>query len=569
VIPSARRWRRAIRARGAEPRLSMPTLHAFVAAPVRRLPLALALVLAALLSLPQVWPLDRVVDHQDPLFTMWRIAWIGHTLIPDPAQLFHPNIFHPERYALTFSDSVLLQGITGSVLREIGLSPPVAYNLLIWASYPLAALTMFLLAEKVSGSAWAALVAGLAFALSPVRFDHIMHIEQSWTQWIPLQLYFALRAGEEGSVRAALGLAVSLLLQLLSGLYLFVFTCTALVVVAAGLALERRLAPFRRLAVSALIVASIVGPVAAAYVATYSTGLRNIGTRGIDEVRIYSATADNFFSAPARNLLYGWTEEFWGGPERQLFTGLVVMALTAAALIHVRRPYRATLAGVAVFAGLMCFGVNGWLYGWFYEWIPGYANLRVPSRYGNHLSAALAALAACGARDLIGPAVATAGQRFAMVGLVVLVLMEMATWPPERTRRVPVSPSEVDRVLAASPDSVVLEYPLPKPGWLPAWDADYEMRSIYHWRPLVNGYSGNYPKSYLDLLDRLEPTVPGGPEWMDAILRTGATHLVVHMRVKQPDEIGTFLFELEKHPNVSPLGDFQCWPDACRLYRLR
>ncbi len=546
----------------------MPTPHLFALRPDLRLPLAFALVLTALLSLPQVWPLDRVVDHQDPLFSMWRIAWVGHSLVHAPGTLFHANIFHPQAYTLTFSDSVLLQGVSGSVLRGLGLSPPVAYNLLMWLSFPVSALTMFALAEKVSGSAWGALIAALAFALSTNRFDHLMHLELIWTQWIPLQIYCALCAYENGGLGAALALAGSLLLQLLSGLYLFLFAATALVVVVLGLAVSRRLAPIRRVVRTTVIVAVLVGLPATAYARTYAAGLQDIGPRTVDEVETYSARVSNFFSAPSRNVLYGWTEEFWGGAERQFFAGFVVMGLVAVALVKIGRSYRVAMAGLALFAAWMCLGVNGSLYPLFYEWVPAYANLRVPARFATFLSAALAPLAACGLSDLINRATIARTRRALVAATAGMIVLETATLPPLYTRTVPDGPSPVDRVLAATPDSVVVEYPMPRPGWFPAWDAVYEMRSIHHWRPLVNGYSGNYPTSYVDLIDRLDATVPGGAAWMKEIKRTGATHLVVHKGVEKTDIVGAFLFELEKNPDVSPVGDFGCWPDSCRLYRL-
>jgi hypothetical protein len=533
----------------------------------KHLPLGLAVALTALLSLPQFWPFDRVVDHQDPLFSMWRIAWIGHALAESPGQLFHANIFYPDRYTLTYSDSVLLQGVAGSALRAIGLSPPVAYNLLMWLSYPLSAFTMFLLARKVSGSPWGAFVAALAYSLSAVRFDHIMHLENTWTQWVPLLLFCGIRAFEEGTVRWALALAASLLLQLTSGLYLFLFTGPVLMLLVAGIALAGRLAPLGRAVRAAVIVAAIVGPPAAAYARTYAVGLEQIGPRRLEDVGQYSASPSNFFSAPERNLIYGWTEEFWGAPERQLFAGFAVMGLAAVALVRITRPYRAVLAVLTVFTGLMCLGVNGWLYEFFYEWVPGFSNLRVPARFANHLSAAIAALAACGLHDLVGPATSQR-RRLAVGALASLVLLEATTGPPEHTRTVPTAPSDLDRVLAANPEGAIVEYPLPRAASLPAWDAVYQMRSIHHWRPLVNGYSGHYAPSYVERLERLDRAVPGDAAWVHEIVGSGVTHLVVHLGVEKPDTLGAFLFALEKNPTVSPVGNFDCWPDTCRLYRL-
>ena len=44
--------------------------------------------------------LDRVSDLFDPLFSIWRIAWVAHQLPRDPVHLYDANIFWPERYTL-------------------------------------------------------------------------------------------------------------------------------------------------------------------------------------------------------------------------------------------------------------------------------------------------------------------------------------------------------------------------------------------------------------------------------------------------------------------------------------
>lgn len=534
-----------------------------------RAALIIAVTLAGLVSLPQVLPLHAVVDHQDPLFSLWRIAWIGHALATSPTELFHGNIFYPHRYTLTYSDAVLVQGLLGTALHAVGLAPAVAYNLLIWASFPLSALFMFLLAHKVSGHPWAAAVAALAYALGAYRFDHIMHLEQVWTQWLPLHFLLTLEALERGTWRAALALAASLLLQLFSGLYLFLFTVTTLPVFVVGHLAATRSIPWRAIGRTAAIGLLIVVPCVGAYAYLYTLGLAPVGHRSIDDVRNYSATIGSFLASPERNVLFGWSEGLLGGiNEKQLFPGLVASALAVIALARIRQPYRVALAAAAAFAALMALGAHGPLYRFFYELVPGYANLRVPTRYGAFLSMAIAALAACGLADLLRTREGVRGRLALAASLALAVLVETASAPPYR-RTVPESPTFVDRYLASQPDAVVMEYPFALSGWLPANDPLYQMRSIHHWRPLVNGYSGNYPPEYLRLLEHLDKAPAGGTEWLDAIRDAGATHLVVHKDLEKPDITGALLYELERRSDVQSLGEMACWPDRCGVYKLR
>jgi hypothetical protein len=94
------------------------------------------------------------------------------------------------------------------------------------------------------------------------------------------------------------------------------------------------------------------------------------------------------------------------------------------------------------------------------------------------------------------------------------------------------------------------------------------MRSIHHWRPIVNGYSGNYPPEYLRLLDDLEASPPGSSVWIDLLRKAGATHLIVHTGLVEPDITGAVLFELERRKDVESVGQLACWPDRCGVYQL-
>ena len=59
--------------------------------------------------------------------------------------------------------------------------------------------------------------------------------------------------------------------------------------------------------------------------------------------------------------------------------------------------------------------------------------------------------------------------------------------------------------LARLPDGNVLELPLPRPDGLPFHDASYLYTSTFHWKTLVNGYSGYYPPSYIRRLVTQHP----------------------------------------------------------------
>ncbi len=50
----------------------------------------------------------------------------------------------------------------------------------------------------------------------------------------------------------------------------------------------------------------------------------------------------------------------------------------------------------------------------------------------------------------------------------------------------------------------IAELPLPQPDTLPGWDPYFQAWSVWHWRPLLNGYSGFYSAEYLQALRDLK-----------------------------------------------------------------
>jgi len=59
-------------------------------------------------------------------------------------------------------------------------------------------------------------------------------------------------------------------------------------------------------------------------------------------------------------------------------------------------------------------------------------------------------------------------------------------------------PAEVYQALRVAKPGVIIEFPLPNLDNLPGWDPYYQAWSVWHWRPMLNGYSGFYSRQYQD-----------------------------------------------------------------------
>jgi hypothetical protein len=510
-------------------------------------------LLTLLLTWPQVAELQSVPRHQDPLFSIWRLAWIGRALSTAPDQLFNGNNYYPTRGTLLFSDATLVQGLLAWPFVRLGVPLPSVYNVLVLASFVASAWAMWLLAFELTGSRRGAFVAGLIFAFAPFRFDHYIHLELLWGFWTPLTLWALHRALDTVKFRYGALTGAFAVLQLTSCIYYGVFLSTALVIVTAGLLFMSKYRQPRRWI--ALVPGAIIAAAGGAlYAQPYVDMARVLGDRGLRQVQGYSPEFHSYLAAPATNWLYGWTSSYWGGNERHLFVGLVAIVLVTVAIVRYRRtwvPVYTALLGVAV---LICVGVNGPFYHLLYEWWPGYDGLRVPSRAGLIVVMAVALLAAGGLTVVMGWCRSDRMRTGAFAVTVGLVLMEYCN-PLSGLQQLEHRTPYVYSWLAAQGDVVVLDLPVPRANELPGNEPTYQWLSTFHWRPLVNGYSGHYPKSYIRLLHTLR-TFPDRRS-IEALRAISVKFVIVHERGFSSRKFLALRMAMESTAELRPVARFQ------------
>ena len=163
-----------------------------------------------------------------------------------------------------------LTDLPGRALARL-VGPVAAYNLLVLATFPLAAATAYLLARYVLGSHPGAMVAGLVYAVLPFHVAHATgHPHVAQTQWLPLYFLALWRCLDGPDLRRALFLLASAAAVALSNFYAgfiaAVLTPVALVayaVISPRRPVEERR---RRLALTGLTLAVAV---AAGFLLTY------------------------------------------------------------------------------------------------------------------------------------------------------------------------------------------------------------------------------------------------------------------------------------------------------------
>ncbi len=522
----------------------------------RRSELALATLAFAALTLALTFPqalylTARVGTHYDALFSVWRLAWVAHQLRADPQHLFDANIFHPEPGTLAYSDAMLLLGAAGAPAMWAGVPPVLVYNMLVLLAFVAAGVGMFVLGRELGGSRAGAACAGIFFAFQPYRFAHFSHLELLWTCWIPLAAWALLRMMRSGRLRDGVATGVFLGLQAWSCLYYALFVCTFLPLVAAGAALGRARAITCRHVIAAAAGAVCFAVMVAPYSLPYLRSGLAARLRGVEDVTRWSAGLTEYGAAQIGHWWYPGAPPTVDAFEGVLFPGALAIALSIYALL-VGRPRRLAVlcAAIALVAFDLSLGVNGFSYGLLHTWLAPYRSLRVPARFFVIVSAALAALT-CMAVTHIRQT--WARGRYMALATVALMVVESASMPLPLSE-VPAVPPRLYEWLAGQPAAPVFEWPTPRPDQLGfTQEPRYMYQSIAHWKPLLNGYSGNSPESYIAMLHSTQ----NFPDRYSVVFlrRMGVRYVVLHSfpdadryaRVRaELDQAGAFQLQLSE-----------------------
>jgi len=262
--------------------------------------------------------------HHDPYTVMRQFAGA-----PVPAPYFQP-----------------VTDVTGRALGRV-LHPVAAYNVVVLATFPLAALFACRLAFELAGARAVSAAAGLAFAFSPFHLAHAVdhpHIAQ--VQWIALFLLAIWWCVHGFTARRALLLAVASALVTLSNFYgaLIAAAITPFAVLLFWLAPSRdgRRRQARDLAATAAVMLALGACGLAVACRTVPSVFEQSGKYAVHpiEPRLYSATWWTYLLPPVDHAVLGDPASrvlrengiTYGRLEHQIYIGVGILALAAVAL---------------------------------------------------------------------------------------------------------------------------------------------------------------------------------------------------------------------------------------------
>jgi len=570
------------------------------------------------------WPLPArigtsTVATTDPVWGIWANRWVQHQLVTDPLHLYDANIFYPLDNTLGYSDAMVINAVLSAPVFWLTGNAILTNGLLTLATFPLAAGGMYLLVRRLAGNRAAAFLAGLAFAFVPFRFAHIRHVHllgHAWTPWVLVALLVLV---ERRTWRAAAVFGLLLAVQALTSVYLMFQIALVLgLALLALLAVERRARSPRflsLLAAGGALAALLVVPIYLPYLTVRDEqGLQ----RTIYEAEYWKGLPSSHLK-PWQSRFWTWTnQDGWRDPRRlpgdgynddedAIFAGGLALAGAALGLVGWRRRRVATALLVPIGAAAFVLSLGPSLgpraylptiepgiplpYRWLFEHVSFLQATRVTARFGvvvNLATVALAGLGVAWAWDRLAPRLPGASRgRAATVltfALALLLLLELRTLPiPTEAIDTSAAAAAPYRWLADQPDGPVMEFPAPA---VAPWDRPMariavEMMmywSTIHWKPLVNGYSGFFPKPHLDFLAAFVGDLPRadgtvgrgvshlGPDTVGLLRDLGVRYAVVHLDWYDPADRPAVEARLAAAADaLESGGDF----GATRVFRIR
>jgi hypothetical protein len=414
----------------------------------------------------------------------------------------------------------------------------------------------------------AALLTGGTFAFNTHTLTRLAHVQALHIYGLPMALVATDRIITGARRRDGLWLAAWMIILAYTSGYLLVFA-SIMIATAMLVRMPEWLTRWRAVAVSGALAISV----AALAILPLSIPYRRAATeqgmvRSLEAVADYSATPKGYLASAGTIHISTWSKGFFKDPVDSFFPGvaLIVLAAIAVATIFRRDSEQALtrsrvlmLIAIGAMGFVLSLGTGTPIYGWVYRIFPPMHGLRAAARFGNLFLLAMSVLAGFGLAALrrrMSSRTATA------VGIAaILIANAEALRAPFEYRRFTGIP-HLYGLLAGQPRVVLAEVPF-YPRQAVFENAEYVLNSTAHWQPLMNGYSGYTPASYVGYANVF---------WyfprayaIDAMKRAGVTHVMVH-----PERFG---HEAEGViQTLNERNDFELMgvgSRGLRLYRLR
>ncbi len=487
----------------------------------------------AILATVVTWPLLPKMNSSfpgtlsgDTQGTIWLTAWFKNAYLAHASPAFAKVVSYP--YGIDVG-AMQVSPLQKWLLPWLSMATNevFAYNLLIFLSFPLAGLGMYLLVRHLTDNKIAAFLSGLIFAFSPYQvLESSLHVTLANIQWMPFYVLFLLKAYEKrdvtNSALAGLFFSLNALMDLHYGLFMAFFTAVFVAYKAVEILIKRQKEEFRfdvatlkAGAVFALVCLVILGPTLYESAGRFQKGV--VPTRPLKEIDAYSLKLWDLVIPPSTTPIVGSLAKkadvkAYGQdrPYQPNYLGIAPLLLALIGLVASRKDSTVRLMAVFAFLSfLLSLGVfikaGGvtvplpWF--WINRLIPW---VRVVSRFTVATLLAVAVLAGFGLKTILSAQKAERGRIAVAAVIILLVVVDysgMFNYPVVvfgKGGDTRLSSKVYERLAAEKGDFAVIEYPL-------LYEPhEYMFMQRIHKKNLVNGLSNVAREGYTDLVERLK-----------------------------------------------------------------
>jgi len=520
--------------------------------------LLLFAIITILVTYPLINNLDTfAADSKDSLFTIWILAWNTNSFLHiDLKDIYNANIFYPYPSTVVFSENMFSLGLCALPLFLLTKNIIVTYNLLLILSFILSGYAAYFCIKEIIPSKYAAVLGGFCFAFNPWRFSnlHSLHLLAAW--WIPLCFWALLRYYKTSMIRYIIVFGIFFVLASLTSAYSMLFTASALFICIIALFFisfrnELLFSLFKQRWKHLLLLSIIIIP---PLFVTYLPYLRMSKlipmSRPLILMQRRSLTGKSFFVPPGNNLL--WANVI--GPNapsireglKIAYVGIIPFMLSMYGFFHVMRKsspkdrnlfFSFSLTGAML--TLLSFGPYLTLWNHRFKspllsvWLlPGFQSTRAPGRLALLLYFFIGIFVAAGIYYLEKKYCGT--KKIMLIALSLAMMSEYISFPLEFFRIPQYGKCPPAYAwLAKQPKGPIMEVPLGSrdfedPVDWTLFEAEYTYYSIFHWFPMLNGYSGFFPPLHMRA-KRLKM-----PEQLPLAQAAGIKYLIIHKNFFAP-----------------------------------
>jgi len=501
--------------------------------------------------MPSSVPLKSTSVATVPLFNAWTIGWNADRAANGFRNYWDAPIFFPAERSFAFSEPQPATILVAPVCWATG-SAIAGYKAWLFLSLALNGFFTAMLLRRIGHGEFIQVVCGTAICLLPIIHQQIdvLQLVPVWgILWFWSSVFGLDRnPGWRASVETGFSFAMCFALSVHHGLFLSMVMPFAVIMFARRLADRAFLtASLSSIFVAAVLVLPIVLPI-------HSAASANNFVRSEDAVKRQSARLEQYVATPPNALIH-----FGESSSHRAFNvgwfriGAAVLGIATAFIPGPRRRWVVFLIATGAAAFSFSFGGNIELFGWkpwlsLSEVLPGLEQVRNVFRFVWLVQMAIVLLAAEGLA-----AVMTVCQRrvsgvwlkpsMAIFVVIPGVLLAAEIWPetaqrggtPDVTRHAGWTEFLRENREAWRPVACL---PFASGNSINDFDvtARWMIHSLEHGAPMLNGYSGFFPKPYLELRNFVNAEFPSN-DVVSRFAELDVEYLIVARKYCAPEEL--------------------------------